>query len=44
MRHQKILDSLDNTPTQPSKLREKNCVKTTDESRGTYNTKSQIEL
>ena len=35
---------LDNTSNQPSKFRTKNWVKINDESRGTYNTNSQIKF
>ena len=35
---------LDNTPNQPTKFRTNNWVEINDESRGTYNTKSQIKF
>ena len=44
MEYQKIINLLDNTPNQPSKLRTKSWVKTNDESRGTYNKNSQIKF
>ena len=34
---------MDNTPSQPNKFRTKNWVEINDESRGTYNTNSQIK-
>ena len=37
MEYQKIINLLDNTPNQPSKFREKNCVEINDDARGTYN-------
>ena len=42
MEYQKIINLLDNTPNQPTKFRTKNWVEINDESRGTYNTNSQI--
>ena len=44
MEYQKMINSLDNTPNQPNKLRTKNWVEINDNSRGTYNTKSQSKL
>ena len=44
MEYQKIINSLDNTPNQPSKFRTKNWVEITDDSLGTYNTNSQIKF
>ena len=35
---------LDNTPNQPTKFRTKNWVEINDDSRGTYNTNSQIKF
>ena len=43
MECQKIINLLDNTPSQPTKFRTKNWVKTNDDSRGTYNINSQIK-
>ena len=37
MEYQKIINSLNNTPNQPSKFKTKYWVKINDESRGTYN-------
>ena len=44
MEYQKIINLLDNTPNQPSKLKTKNCVKKKDESRGTYDKNNQINV
>ena len=44
MGYWKIINLLDNTPNQPSKFRTKSWVEINDESRGTYNTNSQIKL
>ena len=44
MEYQKIINLLDNTPNQPTKFRTKNWVKINNESRGTYNTNSQIRF
>ena len=44
MEHQKIISLLDNTPNQPSKFRTRNGVEINNDSRGTYNTISQIKL
>ena len=43
MEYQKI-NLLENTPNQPIKFRTKKCVEINDESRGTYNTNSQIRF
>ena len=44
MEYQKIINLLDNTTNQPSKFRTKNWVEINDDSRGTYNTNSQIKF
>ena len=44
MEYQEIIKFLDNTPNQPTKFRTKNWVEINDESRGTYNTNSQIRF
>ena len=44
MEYQKIINLLDNTPSQPSKFRTKSWVKVNDESRGTYNVNTQIKF
>ena len=44
MEYQKIINLLDNTLNQPSKFRTKNWVEINDESRGTYNTNSQVKF
>ena len=44
MRYQKIINLLDNTSSQLSKFRIKNWVEINDDSRGRYNTNSQIKL
>ena len=44
MEYQKIINLLDNTPNQPNKFRTKYWVEKNDESRGTYNTNSQIRF
>ena len=44
MEYQKLINLLDTTPNQPSEIRTKNRVEVNDESRGMYNTNSQIEL
>ena len=44
MEYQKIVNLLDNTPNQSTKLKTKNWVQINDDSRGTYNTNSQIKL
>ena len=42
MKHQKTTQFLDNTPNKLSKFKTKNWVKINDESRGTYDTGSQL--
>ena len=44
MEYQKIINLLDNTPNQPTKFRTKNWVEINDDSRGTYDTNSQIKF
>ena len=44
MEYQKTINLLDNTPNQPSKFRTKNMVEINDESRGAYNTNSQVKF
>ena len=44
MEYQKIRNLLDNTPNQLTKFRTKDWVDINDESRGTYNTNSQIKF
>ena len=44
MKYQKIINLLENTPNQPSKLRIQKLVEVNDDSRGTYNTNSQIKF
>ena len=44
MEYQKVINLLDNTPSQPSKFRTKNCVEINDNWHGTYNINSQIEF
>ena len=44
MEYQKIINLLENISNQPSKFRTKYWVKINDESRGTYNTNSQIKF
>ena len=44
MECQKIINFLDNTPNQLTKVRTKNWVERNDDSRGTYNTNSQIKF
>ena len=44
MEYQKIINLLDNTSNQPSKFRTKNCAEINDESKGAYNTNSQIKF
>ena len=44
MEYQKIINSLDNTPSYPSKFRTKNLVEMYDQTRATYNTNSQIKF
>ena len=38
MEYKKLINMLDNTPNQPTKLRTKNWVEINDDTRGTYNT------
>ena len=44
MEYQKMINLLDNTPTQPTKFGTKNWVEINDDSWGTYNTNSQIKF
>ena len=44
MEYQKIINLLDNTPNQLSKLRTNNLVEINDESQGTCNTNSQTKF
>ena len=44
MEYQKIINLLDKTSNQPSKFKTKNWVEINNESRGTYNTNSQIKF
>ena len=44
MKHQKIINLLDNKPNQPSKFRTKNWVEINDESHGRYSTNSLIKF
>ena len=44
MEYQKIINLLDNTTNEPSKLRTRNWVEINDESRGTYNVSNQIKF
>ena len=44
MEYQKIINLLDITPNQPSKIITKNWVEINDESRGTYNEDNQIRF
>ena len=44
MEYQNIINSLNNASNQLSKFRTKNWVENDDDSRGTYNTNSQIKL
>ena len=44
MECQKIMNLIDNKPNQPTKFRTKNWVEINDDSRGTYNTNSQIKF
>ena len=43
MKHQKIINMLDNTPIKPSKFRTRNWVEVNDDLRRTCNTDSQIK-
>ena len=44
MKYQKITNLLDNTPNQLTKFRTNNWVEINDDSRGTYNTNSQVKF
>ena len=44
MEYQKIINLLENTPNQPTKFRTKNWAETNNDSRGTYNTNSQVKF
>ena len=44
MEYQKKKNLLDNTPNQPTKFRTNNWIEINDESRGVYNTVSQIKF
>ena len=44
MEYHKIINSLENTPNQPTKFRTKKRFEINDESRGTFNTNSRIEF
>ena len=44
MGYRKIINLLDKKPNQPTKFRTKNWVEINDDSRGTYNTNSQIKF
>ena len=44
MQPQKIINLLDSTRSQLTKFRTKNCVEVNDDSRGSYNTNSQIKF
>ena len=44
MEYQKIINLLDNTSNQPSKFRAKSWVEIDDDSRGTFNTNSQLKF
>ena len=44
MKYQKIINLLDNTPTQSTNIRTKNWVKIDDDSRRGYNTNSKIKF
>ena len=44
MEYQKIINFLDNTPNQLSKFRTKNWIEINDQSRGVYNTNSDIRF
>ena len=44
MEYQKIINLLENTPSQPTKFRTKNWAEINNDLRGTYNTNSQVEL
>ena len=44
MEPQKIMNLLDSTRSQSTKFKTKNCVEVNDDSRGSYNTNSQIKF
>ena len=44
MEYQKVVNLLDNAPNKPSKFKAKDRGELTDDSRGTYNTNSQINF
>ena len=44
MEYQKIINLLDNTPNQVTKIRTKNWVEINSDAHGTYNTTSRINL
>ena len=44
MEYQKIINQLENQTVHPSKFRTKNWIEINDDSRGTYNTNSQIKF
>ena len=44
MEYQKIINLLGNKPNQPTKFRTKNWIEINDESRGMFNTNSQIKF
>ena len=44
MEYQKIINLLDNASNQPSKFRTKTWIEINDQSRGTYNTNSDIRF
>ena len=44
MEYQKIINLLDNKPNQPTKFRTNNWIEINDDSRGTYNTNSQVKF
>ena len=44
MEYRKIINSLDNTPNEPSKFRTKNWDEINDESRGTYDANNEFKL
>ena len=44
MEYQKIINFFDNTLNQPTKFRTENWIEIIDESRGTFNTNSQIKF
>ena len=44
MEYQKVINLLDNGPSQPAKFKTKNWIEINDESRGTYNEANQIRF